>query len=452
MRAIVLKVWMMAVLVFITAAGAQTWDCGATPGTVTATWSNGTLTISGSGAVASAPWLNVKNAITNVVIDNGVTSVTNIAFNGYTNLTSVTIGNSVTSIGDAAFMMCSGLTSVTIGSSVASIGDMAFSSCSSLTSIAIPNSVVSIGEGAFNDCKKLTSVTIGNSVTSIGDVAFSSCIGLTSVTIPNSVVTIGQGAFVSCSGLTSVTIGNSVASIGDIAFSSCSSLTSIKIPNSVTSIGMMAFQSCTDLTSVTIGNGVTSIGGFAFSGCASLTSVTVLRTVPPNAGNVFYNTSLASICLYVPEASIALYRYAEGWQDFTCINAATVSVLTPDRVIPQPKPNEGATVIAPSTVLSSVFTVGPNPVSRQSGEVKIYRQGKRVSDCELRVYDATGNIVGKVKIIDNAFGNQSRRVVGSWDFRDGKGRIVSEGTYLLKGKATTSDGNTDKVSVVVGVR
>jgi uncharacterized repeat protein (TIGR02543 family) len=130
----------------------------------------------------------------------------------------------------------------------------------------------------------------------------------------------------------------------------------------------------------------------------------------------------------------------------------TSSVLTPDRVIPQPKANEEATVIVPSVVLAGEFTAGPNPVLKQSGIVNFFRQGKRVSNSELRIYDVSGNVINKVKINDKALGSQARRQVGSWDLCDKNGRIVSEGTYVVKGVVKTSDGKSEKVSVIVGVR
>jgi len=95
-----------------------------------------------------------------VAIPNGVTSIGNRAFSGYS-LTSVTIPDSVTSIGDSAFSN-NRLTSVTIPDSVTSIGDRAFA-YNSLTSVTIPDSVTSIGDRAFA-YNSLTSVTIGANV------------------------------------------------------------------------------------------------------------------------------------------------------------------------------------------------------------------------------------------------------------------------------------------------
>ena len=526
MRAIILKTFAVMALILATTAGAQaqTWDCGATQGTVTCIVSDGIFTVSGTGAMMDIMNRDYDHSITSVVIEDGVTSiggrtfwrctsltsvtipggvtsivesafescssltsvtigdgvtsigerafescsnltsvtipdgVTSIgerAFRRCTGLTSVMIGNGVTSIGKYAFYYCTSLTSVTIGNSVTSIGDVAFYGCSGLTSITIPNSVTSIGEGAFSSCQNLTSVTIGNSVTSIGESAFSNCQNLTSVTIPNSVTSIGRAAFIGCSGLTSMTIPNSVTSIGHYTFGGCSNLTSVTIPNSVTSIGYGTFWECTGLTSVTIGNSVDSIAEAAFYKCANLVSIISLREIPPKmVGNTFLDVRGVA-CLYVPVNSIEAYSTAGGWNyPIRCIKSLEeyVSVLTPNRVIPQTKPTEEATVIAPMVILVGEFTAGPNPVLKESGIVNFYRQGKRVANCELRVYDATGNVINKVKIRDNVIGSQAKRQVGSWNLTDKNGRQVSEGAYLVKGVLKTSGGKGEKVSVILGVR
>lgn len=92
-----------------------------------------------------------------------------------TAITSVTIEEGVTTIGELAFSGCESLTSVTMGDSVTTIGDWAFSRCASLRSIIIPDSVITIGYEAFKRCTSLTSVTIPDSVTSIGNYAFYKC-------------------------------------------------------------------------------------------------------------------------------------------------------------------------------------------------------------------------------------------------------------------------------------
>jgi len=109
-------------------------------------------------------------------------------------------------------------------------------------------------------------------------------------------------------------------------------------------------------------------------------------------------------------------------------------------------------VVAPVVILAGEFTAGPNPVPKRSGIVNFFRLGRQVTGGELRVYDATGNMVNKIKIIDNAVGAQGKRQVGSWDLRDRKGRLVSEGTYLVKGALKTRSGEKEKISLKLGVR
>ena len=241
-----------------------------------ATWrfSNGVLTISGTGEMTSHPWTkNFADQIQTVIIEPGVTSIGSSAFSNCDILTSVMIPAGVTSIGDSAFFNCCSLTSVTIPAGVTSIGSQAFSDCDSLTSITIPGSVTGIDSYAFYYCTSLTSVTIQPGVTSIGAYAFCECNNLTSISIPDSVTSIGGLAFCNCSSLTNIKIPDGVTFLGERAFIGCSSLTSVTIPSSVTSIHNKTFQDCANLTSVSIPASVTSIGSEAFVNCNKLTDV-----------------------------------------------------------------------------------------------------------------------------------------------------------------------------------
>jgi hypothetical protein len=96
-------------------------------------------------------------------------------------------------------------------------------------------------------------------------------------------------------------------------------------------------------------------------------------------------------------------------------------------------------------------------VTKSAGTVGFFRQGSRVDNATLTVYDAAGNVINKIKITDNtivgADGNRlGRRQVGSWDLRDMRGRPVVEGTYLVRGAVVTADRKREKVSLVIGVR
>jgi putative cell wall-binding protein len=240
---------------------------------------NGVLTISGSGdmytyssysygSYSYAPWYLMRNEITQVKIEDGVSS-----------------------IGAYAFYNCSKLASVTIPASVKSIGTYAFSDCTSLTSVVIPNSVRTIESYLFNGCTSLTNVVIPDSVRKIGSYAFKACSSLASIEIPESVASIGEGAFLYCKSLASITIPELVTSIASRAFSFCESLTSFTIPNSVTSIEHRAFSYCKSLTSITIPKSVTSIGINAFEFCTSLTEVVMECAIAPTiSSGIFYGT------------------------------------------------------------------------------------------------------------------------------------------------------------------
>ena len=321
------------------------------------TWilSNGTLTISGTGAMANyehstAPWYVYWPSILSVIISDGVTSIGDYAFQHCESLTSVTIPNSVTWMGSNAFYGCSSLTSVTINSDA--IVNKAYTDSDNLSDIfgsqvtkyIIGDNVKGIGEYAFYDCSSLTSVTIPNSVTSIGDYAFKGCSSLTSpvynahcfacmpssysgaYTIPKGIKQIAGSAFSGCSSLTSITIPNSVTSIGEWAFNDCSSLTSVHITD-LAAWCKISFGSANAnplyyahniylngelVKDLVIPNSVTSIGGNAFRGCSSLTSITIPNSVTSIGEWAFEGcSSLTSVTIPNSVTSIGEYAFMD---------------------------------------------------------------------------------------------------------------------------------------------
>ena len=278
------------------------------------TWAfdNGTLTISGNGEMEDctwgAPWLELSDPITKVVITKGVTSVGAGAFFCCTGLKTVVLPEGIKTIDDYAFSNCTALESVTFPGSLKSIGFCAFLNCKSLKSITIPSGVTEIGGGAFAYCTGLESINAaaGNGTySSVNGVLFnkdktelitypagktdaayaipSGVITIEegafvagkfkSVTIPSSVKLIGYGAFTGCENLVSVTIPNSVTNVADYAFSQCTALTTATMPNSVSKISYGTFYDCTSLKSVTIPVSVKSIDHKAFGLCNKLASV-----------------------------------------------------------------------------------------------------------------------------------------------------------------------------------
>lgn len=85
---------------------------------VTWTLESGTLTISGAGPMGDfsydkgSPWEPYRDAITSIVLEDGVTAIDEFAFDDCAGLTSVAIPDGVTKIEWGAFDGCSGLTDV----------------------------------------------------------------------------------------------------------------------------------------------------------------------------------------------------------------------------------------------------------------------------------------------------------------------------------------------------
>lgn len=202
----------------------------------------GTLTLSGTGAMwdgKEASYRNyygkssltqtvkfagvdtyIDNLVYKIVINDGITSIGNYAFCGFTKLQSLSIGSSVTSIGEYAFYGTSGLHTVTIPGTIRKIGISAFR-YSGLTSCTLNKGIQTIDNYAFYNTK-LKYLVIPDGITIIGEFAFNSDSKSTleTVTIPQNITIIKTGAFPSVT----ATIYSMDVMIADNAFGSSSTL------------------------------------------------------------------------------------------------------------------------------------------------------------------------------------------------------------------------------------
>ena len=157
-----------------------------TTGSLTWKYDTGTktLTISGTGEITGkAPWNAFKETTTNLVIEEGVTSIGGSAFQDFTALISVTFPKSLTRILALAFDSCNKLPSVKFPDSMEEIGYLAFNECESLTSVELPKNLSLLAGSAFRNCVSLTSVTIPAGVKRIIPSAFEGCKNLKSLTV-----------------------------------------------------------------------------------------------------------------------------------------------------------------------------------------------------------------------------------------------------------------------------
>ena len=84
----------------------------------------------------------------------------------------IIIEEGVTNVSDSAFSTCAEVESVTIPSSVTTIEKAAFSNCRKLNEISSLKNITSFGAFSFNGCTKLTDIELGKDVTSVGQMAF----------------------------------------------------------------------------------------------------------------------------------------------------------------------------------------------------------------------------------------------------------------------------------------
>ena len=235
------------------------YDCGETPGTVTATLSPNsdgedtyTLTITGNGPMANydryitssnnsyAPWYEKIQNITQLIVEGGVTTLgDNILYYSYSDS-----NNDFHSFHP-------NLREVKLPEGLSCIGASAFCDSPELTEVKIPSTVTKIKQSAFSGCTGLTKIELPPQLEEVGYSSFYGCSGLTEITIPSSVKTIRSGAFEKCYNLESVTLSEGIREIGTEAFKS-TNLKSLNIPKSVKKLGRDIVYNCEHLPYITI--------------------------------------------------------------------------------------------------------------------------------------------------------------------------------------------------------
>lgn len=318
---------------------------------------------------------------TELVVEEGATSVERLAFAYNTSLRKVKIGKGVITIGSEAFRECSALSDVEIGPWVKEIQGLAFYNCTSLRAITIPGSVVAVKNSAFGRCdglervdiqdlnpwwnikfdnaeanplycghnlylneKLVTEVTIPankttvpayilagasciekitvmDGVTSFGNEAFYKCSGLKEIILPNSVTSL-YGYLFAETGIESFKVPNGVTVLPHSLFKQCENLVSVEIHDNITEIGSGCFRSCSSLKSIEIPNKVLKIDSYTFSGCTAMEEVKIGSRVSEIGDFAFEKcSSLKSIVIPKGVSKI-------NWSTFEdCTNLGTVSLL-----------------------------------------------------------------------------------------------------------------------------
>lgn len=253
-----------------------------------------TLTISGTGAMHDfdfpngnlAPWWNyealgmltsfgnfkLEGELKKVVIQDGVTNVSNYALFFLPAATQITLPESVTSIGRYGIALCSKLNGISLPRAVTAIGDFGLAG-NSFTAVSLPDGLQALGRGAFDACASLSGMTLPAAITAVPDKCFNDCTKLLTVDYKGEVTAIGERAFEGCKSLTKAPIPAAVTALGNSAFNGCIALTDVTLPAGVTAVPDACFQDCTALADMKLPGTVTSVGHNAFTGCKALKDV-----------------------------------------------------------------------------------------------------------------------------------------------------------------------------------
>ena len=271
----------------------------------------------------------------NIIIEEGITTIGREAFASCVSITSVTIPSTITAwepTVDAslsgynnAFSDCVNLSNITLAEGLTTLGDYAFNNCTSLTSVTIPSSVSSFGTHIFNGCTNLESISLTSSENLLnihGDSTFEGCsniineennveylINTTENGVDKYLIAVGFAteevttveinpnckylAFGLClsnsRNITSISLSTGLIGIGAWAFANCTKLTSITIPEGITSIKTSTFSNCSALTNITLPSTLTNIESSAFSDCNSLVSITIPEKVVSIGRDTFFS-------------------------------------------------------------------------------------------------------------------------------------------------------------------
>ncbi len=269
------------------------------------------LVIEGKGSMTSysvgkTPWVEYASVIEKIVIGEGVTTIGNTSFYGFTALESIKLPSSLLAIGEYAFFGCSELESITVPANTRVIGKYAFRK-SGLTSITLrnpenwsidgietPDNLDLAGVAAAYITREYYTYEWSVKTVETGDIIASGLFGdglIWTLTTDGTLTVKGEG------------------SMGDFSYNTTpwynyvGSIFAIVIEDGVTDIGRCAFYGAEQLVSVTIPETVTVIDGYAFYGAASLENIAIPSTVKVIGGFAFAKCPLSAV----------YFGNADGW-------------------------------------------------------------------------------------------------------------------------------------------
>lgn len=237
-----------------------------------------------------------------------LSNVTNIP----STLKKVKISEGLTIISQGAFQHCRMIEEIELPNSIEFIGDYAFYGCTNINKFILPENITFIGEFAFYVCNSLTEFSlsdINNNYSVIDGVLYNKNetiliqypaqkIGNDFI-IPDTVTKIEDGAFYANQYIVSINTSN-VSNIGDYAFSFARSMNDIVLNNSLLVIGKQAFSNLRSLVEITFPEQLNDLGDQAFYNNLKLEKVVFNGNCPNKIGNaIFRDCTNESLTIFV---------------------------------------------------------------------------------------------------------------------------------------------------------
>ncbi|MDD4689979.1 MAG: leucine-rich repeat protein [Eubacteriales bacterium] len=182
-----------------------------------------------AGVAYTSTSSTVKNeAVTEVIVSEGITTINKYAFFNSTALTTLNLPSTLTKVNEYGFSN-SGIVNIDLPDSLTYYGKGAFYNCTKLTEIEIPEGTINFSNTeVFRNCTSLTSIKLPSTMTDTnsGGSTFRGCKALTSIEFPANLAYIRKNDFLECSNLTNVVFTQLTAPTVDTsAFSKAGVLT-----------------------------------------------------------------------------------------------------------------------------------------------------------------------------------------------------------------------------------
>ena len=225
------------------------------------------------------PWYEYSKIAKEIVLSEGITSISNFAFFGARGIKTINLPKSITKIGACSFEHSS-IETITLPENLEVIEDYLFYHCHNLKEVVCSDQLKYIGDGAFDDCPKLELTEYDNAYywgTKTNPhfaLIKSKSTDIDSCDIHERTSIIYTSAFQGCINLSQIELGSNIKYIGKESFYR-SGLEKIVIPDAVEYISYGAFRYCKNLKEITLGKAVNRIGVTAFDGCDNLARVYV---------------------------------------------------------------------------------------------------------------------------------------------------------------------------------